>query len=139
MSDWMDSRLRSTCIDVASWPLCDVLLKNDARFPWFILVPRFEEIVAFHELNLREQTQIFKEIRRLSTLVEKQFRPDRINIASIGNIVPQLHIHVIARYTTDAVWPNPVWGTKEEPYSAQALAEIVASVCCWSYTQTTSK
>ena len=109
---------------VTDWPLCRVLLMNESAFPWLVLVPRCEGLRDFHELADDDLTLASAEIVRASRLLETVFTPDKINVAALGNQVFQLHIHVIARFTSDAAWPKPVWGvTPHDPYSPEALEE----------------
>lgn len=90
--------------------LCRLLLSNDANYPWFILVPMRVNISEIYQLNKSDQLQLLEESNALSVFIAEQFNPDKLNIAALGNVVPQLHVHHIARYKTDPVWPAPVWG-----------------------------
>jgi len=83
---------------------------NDCRYKWLILVPRRIEIREIHHLNPKDQQLLLAEITKAAEILEKEFQPTKINIGAIGNIVPQLHIHIIARNISDPAWPNPVWG-----------------------------
>jgi len=83
---------------------------KDSNYPWFILVPGREDITEIHQLNETDQQQLISESSTLSRIIDKQFNADKINIAALGNLVPQLHIHHIVRYKNDAAWPAPVWG-----------------------------
>lgn len=103
-------QLAADCFVVGDLPLCRVLMMNEARYPWFILVPRRTAMRELHHLSAEDQQQCWQESARLSQLLETQFQPDKLNVAAIGNMVPQLHIHHIARYQNDAAWPAPVWG-----------------------------
>lgn len=87
-------------------------LMNNALVPWFILVPK-TDCRELHHLDPRRRRQVQEEVDAIADLLEREFRPDKLNIASIGNLVPQLHIHVIARCVTDVYWPFPVWGRPE--------------------------
>src|SRR2546423_12156095 len=102
---------------ITEWPLCRVLLMNDARFAWVILVPRQANIIEVHDLNDSDSAALMREIVRTSKSLEHWAQThggcDKINVAMIGNIVPQLHIHIVARRKSDAAWPNPVWGRGE--------------------------
>ena len=92
---------------------------NDARFPWLVLVPTVDNIRELYELSTTAQEQTNRAMLRIAQLLAKHTHADKMNVAALGNQVPQLHIHVIARYTTDAAWPGPVWGVGQaEPYSA---------------------
>lgn len=83
---------------------------KDSNYPWFILVPDRDDITEIHQLNETDQQQLISESSLLSRIIDKQFNADKINIAALGNLVPQLHIHHIVRYKNDATWPAPVWG-----------------------------
>ena len=99
-------------------------MMNESRYPWFILVPRRADMREMHHLSTADQQQLWQESAQLSQLLEEQFQPDKLNVAAIGNMVPQLHIHHIARYKTDAAWPAPVWGKfKPLAYEDEASSE----------------
>jgi len=101
------------------------LLLNDANYPWFILVPQRQDIREIHRLSAQDQQQLMRESSALAACIEQEFKADKINIAALGNMVPQLHIHHIVRYTADPVWPAPVWGKVEGiPYSTDAAHNI---------------
>ncbi|HTK98628.1 MAG TPA: DUF427 domain-containing protein [Pseudomonadales bacterium] len=102
-------RLAADAIGVGHLPLCNLLLNNDSRFPWCILVPRLEGLRDFHEIPPQHRDALFAEIERVSIALQQIANADKMNVAALGNMVPQLHIHVIARHTTDAAWPSPVW------------------------------
>ena len=111
MNDFaLHPQLAADCFVVGDLPLCRVLLMNEARYPWFILVPRRNSIREIHHLTEQEQQQLWTESARFSQLLEDEFSPDKLNVAALGNMVPQLHVHHIARYQHDAAWPAPVWG-----------------------------
>jgi diadenosine tetraphosphate (Ap4A) HIT family hydrolase len=115
----IDPRLMQDSLFVTDLKLSRLLLKNDQRFLWLILVPRKPNISEIIELNLAEQQILLNEINLLSKLLKENYKADKLNIANLGNIVPQLHIHVIARYHNDCAWPSPVWGFQEPlPFSA---------------------
>lgn len=103
-------RLAADSYVLGDMPLCRVLLLNDARFPWLILVPRRIGLHEFTDLAAADRGPAFDEIARASQALRTTYAPDRINVAAIGNMVEQLHIHVVARRTSDAAWPGPVWG-----------------------------
>ncbi|PAJ73003.1 HIT family protein [Pseudoalteromonas sp. NBT06-2] len=118
--------LKRDCIELADWPLCKVLLLNDSQYPWFILVPRQNDLKEIVDLSEQEQIVFIKESAMLSKLIQEVFNPDKLNVAAIGNMVPQLHIHHIARFKTDAVWPAPVWGKlPAKPYSNEQIGTII--------------
>ncbi|WP_372760108.1 HIT domain-containing protein [Pseudoalteromonas sp.] len=102
--------LQRDCIELADWPLCKVLLMNDSQYPWFILVPRQANLTEIIDLSDEQQIVYLTESAKLSKLLMSVFTPDKLNVAALGNMVPQLHIHHIVRYKTDAAWPAPVWG-----------------------------
>jgi diadenosine tetraphosphate (Ap4A) HIT family hydrolase len=100
---------------------------RDANYPWFILVPDREAITEIHQLNEIDQQQLIAESSILSRNIDKRFNADKINIAALGNLVPQLHIHHIVRYKTDAAWPAPVWGKlPAKPYSDEEMNQVIA-------------
>jgi len=103
-------KLAQDCFVLGQFDLCLLLLINDSQYPWFILVPQRENISEVHRLPPHEQQQLMIESCLLATAIEQAFQADKINIAALGNMVPQLHIHHIARYKSDIAWPNPVWG-----------------------------
>ncbi|HKI60560.1 MAG TPA: HIT domain-containing protein [Mariprofundaceae bacterium] len=122
-------RLHRDCITIGNFPLCRLLLMNDANYPWFILVPQRHGIREIFELNEVDQHQLLRESSMLSKVIAGQFHADKINVAALGNMVPQLHIHHIVRYTTDPAWPAPVWGhAAASPYSDNAAAILVKTV-----------
>ena len=125
MSEFLlNEALNADTVPVASWPLCRVLLMNDSRYPWLILVPAQPDIKEIYELSLGDQSQLMSELCRASLALSNLLSPDKINIGALGNIVPQLHIHVIARFRRDAAWPQAVWGThRPTPYQTQTLKE----------------
>ena len=111
---------------IAHLPLCDVLLMDDANHPWLILVPRVPAAVEIVDLTDEAQATLMHEITVASRALQAAFKPHKINVAALGNMVPQLHIHVIARYTTDIAWPRPVWGMADaQPYSAEDLVDRI--------------
>lgn len=103
-------QLAKDCIEIGRFPLCRVLLMNDANYPWFILVPDREGAREIYQLTEADQQQWLRESAELSRAIVELFRPDKLNIGALGNRVPQLHIHYIARYQDDPAWPRPVWG-----------------------------
>jgi diadenosine tetraphosphate (Ap4A) HIT family hydrolase len=106
----LDSRLHADTWVLGDFPLCRLLLSRDANYPWLILVPRRAGISEIFELSAADQAQLALETAQLGKALKQLTGADKINIAALGNVVAQLHVHVIARYTTDAAWPGPVWG-----------------------------
>ena len=116
-------QLLADCHRLGRFEICQVLLHRNAALPWFILVPQRSGITEVFELPEADQIQLWRESARLSRNLMQSFHADKINIGALGNLVPQLHIHVIARTTDDAAWPGPVWGVgSPNAYSQQALA-----------------
>lgn len=114
---------------VTDLPLCCVLLMNEARYPWLILVPRRAGIREIHELTAEERQQLWAESDQVSRVLMALFQPDKLNLAALGNMVPQLHLHHIARFQTDAAWPAPVWGKfVPEPYTVEMAASRCATL-----------
>jgi diadenosine tetraphosphate (Ap4A) HIT family hydrolase len=106
----LDPKLAADTSEVDRWPLCRVLLMNDANYPWLILVPARWGLRDFHDLEADDLAAMTAEIVRASKALEALFDPVKLNVAALGNQVPQLHIHVIARREDDPAWPKPVWG-----------------------------
>lgn len=103
-------RLRQDCLDVGCFALSTLLLMNDRQYPWFILVPRWAGISEIYQLPEDDRLQLMRESCALSDALAAVYRPDKLNVAAIGNLVPQLHVHHVARYKTDIAWPAPIWG-----------------------------
>lgn len=108
--------------------LCSIRLNDNSKFPWLILIPRRKNIKDMTELNSKDQILLMKEIILVSKIVKKLFKTSRLNVEKIGNIVPQLHIHIIARKKTDSSWPLSVWVVEGKSYSAKALKEIINKI-----------
>jgi len=125
----LDSRLQQDCLPIGDFPLCRLLLMNDAHYPWFILVPRREEVSELFQLDADDQQALWQESTVLAEKLKDTFAADKMNIATLGNLVSQLHMHVIVRRREDAAWPAPVWG-KHPPrsYSAEQVAAIRAKL-----------
>ena len=117
-------RLARDTFVIGDFPLSRLLLMNDASYPWFILVPRRADIVEIFELRHDDQLQLLKESSQLSMVLSRIFEADKLNIAALGNMVPQLHVHVIARFETDRAWPGPIWGVQPPaPYGEESLKQ----------------
>jgi diadenosine tetraphosphate (Ap4A) HIT family hydrolase len=106
----LHSQLQKDTIDIGDLPLCRVLVIKDAHYPWLLLVPRREGAVEIIDLDEVAQAQLMTEVSRVARALKETTKCDKLNIAALGNVVPQLHVHVIARRTGDAAWPRPVWG-----------------------------
>ncbi len=125
----LNPRIQADTVPVTEWPLCRVLLMNDSNYPWLLLVPRRADVVEITDLAPEDQNALLGEITRASTALRRAVTPHRINIAALGNVVAQLHVHVIARNTDDAAWPKPVWGAvPAQPYTPEALERRLAEL-----------
>lgn len=122
----LNERLQADTCPVTDLELCRVLLMNNRLWPWLILVPMREGAVEIHRLGQEDQATLMREIALASRVVERLFAPDKMNVGALGNMVPQLHVHVIGRTRGDPAWPGPVWGSGHaEPYgSAEADATV---------------
>ncbi|MCW9036115.1 MAG: HIT domain-containing protein [Alphaproteobacteria bacterium] len=113
------------CLEIGDSPFCRVLLMNDRRFPWVILIPKREGVTEIHHLAEADLAGVVGEIAAASKFMESIDGIDKVNVAALGNMVPQLHIHVIARRKSDAAWPKPVWGVGvAEPYSEDEISNL---------------
>lgn len=110
MSFVLHERLAADSFVLGDFPLCRLLLMNDARYPWFILVPRRENLREIYQLADADQALLLRESAQLSRAIMQAYAGDKLNVAALGNVVPQLHLHHIVRHTGDAAWPAPVWG-----------------------------
>ena len=125
----LDPRLAADTRPVASLPLCDVLLMNDARYPWLILVPRRAGLVEIADLRDDEQAMLWQEVNRAAAALRAVAPCDKLNLGALGNIVRQLHVHVVARVEGDAAWPGPVWGHGQAAaYDGKQLGTLLASL-----------
>lgn len=122
-------QLAKDCIEVCDLQLCKVLLMNDQQYPWFILVPMKNDIKEVIDLTEAEQQLLWQESAKISHVLKDTFSPDKLNVAALGNMVPQLHVHHVARFTNDIAWPGPIWGVKPPvPYSADEIAKLKSSI-----------
>lgn len=130
----LDKRLASSCFHIMDWPLSTILLKNHADYPWLILVPRQDNLTEITQLSQKNSHQLMNEMQRASAVMQAIFQPDKINIGALGNLVPQFHMHVIARFKTDPLWPQSVWQASldEQPYAATPEALISPLKACLS-------
>jgi diadenosine tetraphosphate (Ap4A) HIT family hydrolase len=111
MSDFtLDPQLAKDCTLLFDLPLSRVLLFNDANYPWLVLVPRVADCKEIIDLSIEQQAQLWQESAKVSQVLQRLFKPDKLNIAALGNVVAQLHVHHIVRYRSDISWPKPVWG-----------------------------
>lgn len=122
MSWALHPRLDADTVAVATLPLCDVRLSRDARWPWLVLVPRVDGARELIDLDAADQARLLAELGLASRVLQALFAPDKLNVAALGNVVPQLHWHVVARHAHDPAWPRPVWGVGEPlDYAGPAL------------------
>jgi diadenosine tetraphosphate (Ap4A) HIT family hydrolase len=122
----LDPRLAADTCPIASLPLCDVLLMDDARYPWLILVPRQTGLVEIADLDDADQATLWQEVNQAAAALRQVAPCEKLNVAALGIVVRQLHIHVVARNEGDAAWPRPVWGQgKAAPYEATARAALI--------------
>jgi len=114
---------------VTDWPLCRVLLARDANYPWLILVPRRHGITELHELDQTDRHLLMDEIATATHRLQNLTGAHKMNVASLGNVVPQLHVHVIARFPSDPAWPRPVWGAvPPRAYGDAELTKLLQSL-----------
>jgi diadenosine tetraphosphate (Ap4A) HIT family hydrolase len=119
-------QLAADSLYVADWPLCQLRLINDQHYPWFLLVPRVNNVKDIIDLTDEQQWQLWQESKRLSLWLKADYQPDKLNIAALGNVVPQLHLHHIARFQSDLAWPAPVWGKHPaQPYTSEQLTPLM--------------
>ena len=130
MNAWhQHPQLADDTAPVIELPLCAVRLMDDANHPWLVLVPRVADIVELIELDPAQRAQLTTEIDAACHALKALFKPDKLNVAALGNLVPQLHVHVIARYKTDIAWPRPVWGAADaRPYAPEELIQRVRAI-----------
>ena len=128
MSDFvLDPRLAADSVFIADGPLSQVRLMDDTRFPWLVLVPRVADVTEWLELDGGQQRLLLAEINQAGNLILAQDGVQKLNIGALGNIVRQLHVHLVGRHDSDAAWPGPVWGSGAAVrYAPGALADEVA-------------
>jgi len=122
-------QLVNDCFELAELPLCKLLLCNDSAYPWFILVPKVNDITDIYQLDWQQQQQLLNESSLLSELVMQVFVGDKMNVAALGNVVEQLHVHHVVRFKNDVSWPKPIWGQQPlTPYTEMELAALKEKV-----------
>jgi len=122
-------QLAQDCLVIGRYDLCQLLLMNDHNYPWFILVPEREDISEVYQLNAADQAQLCRESAELSESLARHFAADKMNIAALGNVVPQLHVHHIVRFRHDPAWPAPVWGKLAAvPYTEKELQQLLTNL-----------
>ena len=123
----LDPRLAGDTVPLLELPLSSARLMDDARFPWIVLVPRRGGAREIHALPWDDQLQLLREMDAAALALDAVAAPDKINVGALGNVVAQLHVHVVARFRGDAAWPGPVWGSgAARPYAPEARAALVA-------------
>ena len=123
----LDPQLAGDSHPLASLELCELRLMDDANYPWLVLVPRVVDARELIDLAAAQRRRLSDEIDLASRLLRDCFHPYKLNVAALGNLVPQLHVHVVARFESDPAWPAPVWGrVAARPYTPDALVERVA-------------
>ena len=130
MNDFiLHSKLVADTFEVLSLEVSQLLLMNDARYPWLILVPQVSGMRDLHNLSTKQYQAVTQEIVQVSEVLESLAQAHKMNVGALGNMVPQLHIHIIARQTNDAAWPAPVWGVGEaQPYSQDAAKTLIQQI-----------
>lgn len=130
MNDFiLHSKLAADTFEVLSLEVSQLLLMNDARYPWLILVPQVSGMRDLHNLSTKQYQAVTQEIVQVSEVLESLAQAHKMNVGALGNMVPQLHIHIIARQTNDAAWPAPVWGVGEaQPYSQDAAKTLIKQI-----------
>ncbi|ANK80801.1 MAG: hypothetical protein TEF_08305 [Rhizobiales bacterium NRL2] len=122
----IDPRLADMSLAVGDWPLCHVRLVDDGRWPWLLLIPRREGAVELFDLSKADRAALIEEAAEAARAVRELIGADKTNVATLGNQVPQMHVHVIGRLKGDAAWPGPIWGVGEqEPMEPEAAHELV--------------
>ena len=122
----LDQQLAGDCVVIGDFPLNRLLLMNDSNYPWFILAPRVNGVEEIYQLSEEQQLQLIRESSLLSRKLQLLFAADKMNVAALGNVVKQLHIHHVVRYSGDPAWPSPVWGKlPAKPYEQTELDEII--------------
>lgn len=122
----LDERLKNDTVHIANFALCEVLLAKDANYPWLILVPRKANLTELHQLNKIDLQTFWQESDYVCKLLEVHFQAHKLNVAALGNVVSQLHVHHIVRFHHDIAWPKPVWGA--EPAKAYEADELDITV-----------
>ncbi|WP_305456506.1 HIT domain-containing protein [Photobacterium leiognathi] len=119
-------RLESDTTVLGDFPLSRVLLSKEALGPWIILVPRVDELREIHHLPEQDQVQLMRESSAVATLLENDYQAEKINVGALGNLVPQLHLHHIARFSNDIAWPGPIWGNTDGTQRSDELQAALA-------------
>ena len=125
----LDPQLARDSAAVADLALCQVRLMEDANHPWLLLIPRRPNVSEITDLNEADRAQLMREIARAANMLKHLTRCDKINVAALGNVVAQLHVHVVARFKSDPAWPKPVWGfAPSRPYEESTRQQLIAAI-----------
>ena len=124
----LDPRLAAESFLVTSLPLCQVLLRNESRLPWLIMVPQGHGLLDYCDLTADEQQQLAVEMDLICRVIKAIFKPDKLNIGMLGNVVPMLHVHIIGRFHNDPFWPGAAWGTPPLPYETEKAEKYVQTL-----------
>ncbi len=125
----LHDRLEADTFFITDLTHCRVLLMNDSHYPWLVLVPRYRDLRDLHDLPADKLAEVMEEVRKASEVLVQDFGAFKINVGALGNMVPQLHIHVVARFEEDPAWPAPVWGAHPaRPYSEEQSAKLKSSL-----------
>ena len=128
MSFKIDKKFLKSSHHIIELKLCSIRLNDNTKFPWVILIPKRNKISDMTNLNSKDQILLMKEIVYVSKIMKKLFKTTNLNVEKIGNIVPQLHIHIIARSKKDSSWPLSVWVVKSKPYATKVLEDILDKI-----------
>ena len=128
MSFKLDRKFLKSSYHITDLKLCTIRLNDNSKFPWLILIPKRNKITDMSDLKSKDQILLMKEIIYVSKIVKKLFKTSKLNVEKIGNIVPQLHIHIIARKKNDSSWPLSVWVVKGKPYSVKVVNELINKI-----------
>ena len=128
MSFKLDRKFLKSSYHITDLKLCTIRLNDNSKFPWVILIPKRNKITDMSDLNSKDQNLLMKEIIYVSKIMKKSFKTKKLNVEKIGNIVPQLHVHIIARSKKDSSWPLSVWVVKGKNYSKTALKIMAEKV-----------
>ena len=124
----IDKKFLKSSYHITDLKLCSIRLHDNSKFPWLILIPKRNKITDISDLKPKDQILLIKEIVYVSKIMKKLFKTSKLNVEKIGNIVPQLHIHIIARFKKDSSWPLSVWVVKGKPYTKKALSETISKI-----------
>ena len=128
MAFTLHPRLARDTFDVGNLAFCRVLLMNNRLFPWVVLVPRLDNVTELTDLSPSQRGQLMEETVQVSRALQQETNAHKMNIATLGNLVPQLHLHVVARFRDDKAWPNPVWGNGAETYGEAESEPLIQAL-----------